>query len=77
MLSGRASVFGLSFDYAVVLFTTAILVFIGARVYPVWQHKTHLDAVSAEQSAMSSRAQKFVMLTTSNHKLDPGGWMNW
>lgn len=34
MLAGSTSVFGLSFDYAVILFTTAILVFIGARLYP-------------------------------------------
>jgi ABC-2 type transport system permease protein len=34
MLAGSTSVFGLSFDYAVILFNTAILVFIGARLYP-------------------------------------------
>jgi hypothetical protein len=34
MLAGSKSTFGLSLDYAVILLTTAILVFIGARLYP-------------------------------------------
>jgi ABC-2 type transport system permease protein len=34
MLAGSMSVFGLSHDYAVMLLTTTILVFIGARLYP-------------------------------------------
>jgi len=34
MLAGRTSDFGLSHDYAVILVTTTILVFIGARLYP-------------------------------------------
>jgi hypothetical protein len=34
MLAGSTSSFGLSRDYAVILVTTAILVFIGARLYP-------------------------------------------
>jgi len=33
-LSGSASTFGLSHDYAVMLLTTTILVFTGARLYP-------------------------------------------
>jgi ABC-2 type transport system permease protein len=34
MLAGSTSVFGLGLDYAVILFTTTILVFLGARLYP-------------------------------------------
>jgi ABC-2 type transport system permease protein len=34
MLAGSASSFGLSRDYAVILVTTTVLVFIGARLYP-------------------------------------------
>jgi ABC-2 type transport system permease protein len=34
MLAGSTSTFGLSLDYAVILLTTTILVFIGARLYP-------------------------------------------
>src|ERR1017187_5610183 len=34
MLAGSTSTFGLSRDYAVILLTTTILVFIGARLYP-------------------------------------------
>jgi ABC-2 type transport system permease protein len=34
MLAASASSFGLSRDYAVILLTTTILVFIGARLYP-------------------------------------------
>ena len=34
MLAGSTSAFGLSRDYAVILLTTAILVVIGARLYP-------------------------------------------
>jgi hypothetical protein len=34
MLAGSASTFSLSRDYTVILLTTAILVFIGARLYP-------------------------------------------
>jgi ABC-2 type transport system permease protein len=34
MLVGSISTFGLSRDYAVILLTTTILVFIGARLYP-------------------------------------------
>jgi ABC-2 type transport system permease protein len=34
MLAGSTSIFGLSRDYAVILVTTTILVFIGARLYP-------------------------------------------
>jgi ABC-2 type transport system permease protein len=34
MLAGSASAYGLSLDYAVILLTTAVLVFIGARLYP-------------------------------------------
>jgi ABC-2 type transport system permease protein len=34
MLAGSTSAFGLSTDYAVILLTTTILVFIGARLYP-------------------------------------------
>ena len=34
MLAGSASTFGLSMDYAVILLTTIVLVFIGARLYP-------------------------------------------
>jgi ABC-2 type transport system permease protein len=34
MLAGSTSSFGLSHDYAVILLTTMILVFMGARLYP-------------------------------------------
>jgi len=34
MLAGSTSSFGLSYDYAVILLTTIILVLIGARLYP-------------------------------------------
>jgi ABC-2 type transport system permease protein len=34
MLAGITSTFDLSHDYAVILLTTTILVFIGARLYP-------------------------------------------
>jgi ABC-2 type transport system permease protein len=34
MLAGSSSSFGLSFDYAVILSATIILVFIGAKLYP-------------------------------------------
>jgi ABC-2 type transport system permease protein len=34
MLAGSASTLGLGRDYAVILATTAILVIIGARLYP-------------------------------------------
>ena len=34
MLAGSTSIFGLGLDYAVILLTTTILVFIGARLYP-------------------------------------------
>jgi ABC-2 type transport system permease protein len=34
MLSGSTSVFSLGLDYVVILFTTTILVFLGARLYP-------------------------------------------
>jgi ABC-2 type transport system permease protein len=34
MLAGSPSTFSLSQDYAVILVTTTILVFIGARLYP-------------------------------------------
>jgi ABC-2 type transport system permease protein len=34
MLTGSASSFGLSRDYAVILLSTTVLVFIGARLYP-------------------------------------------
>jgi hypothetical protein len=34
MLAGSASSFGLSRDYAVILLSTTVLVFIGARLYP-------------------------------------------
>jgi ABC-2 type transport system permease protein len=34
MLAGSASTFGPSYDYAVILLTSTILVFIGARLYP-------------------------------------------
>jgi ABC-2 type transport system permease protein len=34
MLAGSSSVFGLGLDYVVILLTTIILVFIGARLYP-------------------------------------------
>ena len=34
MLAGSASSFGPSHDYAVILLTTIVLVFIGARLYP-------------------------------------------
>jgi ABC-2 type transport system permease protein len=34
MLAGSTSAFGLGLDYAVILLTTTILVFIGARLYP-------------------------------------------
>jgi ABC-type multidrug transport system permease subunit len=34
MLAGSTNTFGLSFDYAVILFATTILVFLGARLYP-------------------------------------------
>jgi ABC-2 type transport system permease protein len=34
MLAGSTSAFGLSRDYVVILLTTAILVVIGARLYP-------------------------------------------
>jgi hypothetical protein len=34
MLAGSTSTFGLGLDYAVILLTTTILVFIGARLYP-------------------------------------------
>jgi ABC-2 type transport system permease protein len=33
-LVGSASSFGLGYDYAVVLFSTTVLVLIGARLYP-------------------------------------------
>jgi hypothetical protein len=34
MLAGSTSAFGLSRDYVVILATTAVLVIIGARLYP-------------------------------------------
>jgi len=34
MLAGSASSFGLAMDYSVIVVTTAVLVFIGARLYP-------------------------------------------
>jgi ABC-2 type transport system permease protein len=34
MLAGSTSTFGLSHDYTVILLTTTVLVFIGARLYP-------------------------------------------
>lgn len=34
MLSGSTSSFGLGLNYAVILLTTIVLVFIGARLYP-------------------------------------------
>jgi ABC-2 type transport system permease protein len=34
MLAGSTSTFSLSRDYAVILLTTTILVFVGARLYP-------------------------------------------
>jgi ABC-2 type transport system permease protein len=34
MLAGSPSTFGLSHDYAVILVTTTILVWVGARLYP-------------------------------------------
>jgi len=34
MLSGSVSAFGLARDYAVILVTTTILVFVGSRLYP-------------------------------------------
>jgi hypothetical protein len=34
MLAGSASSFGLGRDYAVILVTTTVMVFIGARLYP-------------------------------------------
>jgi ABC-2 type transport system permease protein len=34
ILAGSTSTFGLSFDYAVILLSTIILVFIGTRLYP-------------------------------------------
>jgi ABC-2 type transport system permease protein len=34
MLAGSTSIFGVSHDYVVILLTTIILVFIGARLYP-------------------------------------------
>jgi len=34
MLTGSASSFGLSRDYAVILLSTTVLVFLGARLYP-------------------------------------------
>ena len=34
MLAGSTSTFSLGLDYAVILLTTTILVFIGARLYP-------------------------------------------
>jgi ABC-2 type transport system permease protein len=34
MLTGSTTVFGLGRDYAVILLTTAVLVFIGSRLYP-------------------------------------------
>jgi hypothetical protein len=34
MLAGCPSTFGLGLDYAVILVTTVILVWIGARLYP-------------------------------------------
>jgi ABC-2 type transport system permease protein len=34
MLAGSPSNFGLSLDYAIILLTTTILVFIGAKLYP-------------------------------------------
>jgi hypothetical protein len=34
MLAGSTSAFGPGLDYAVILVTTIILVFIGARLYP-------------------------------------------
>jgi hypothetical protein len=34
MLAGSTSTFGLTRDYAVILLTTTVLVFLGARLYP-------------------------------------------
>jgi ABC-2 type transport system permease protein len=34
MLAGSTSGFGLGLDYAIILLTTAVLVFIGAKLYP-------------------------------------------
>ena len=34
IVAGSPSTFGLSHDYAVILLTSTILVFIGARLYP-------------------------------------------
>jgi hypothetical protein len=34
MLAGSPSTFGLGTDYAVILLTTIVLVFVGARLYP-------------------------------------------
>ena len=34
MLANSASTFGLSYDYAVIVLVTIILVIIGARLYP-------------------------------------------
>jgi ABC-2 type transport system permease protein len=34
MLAGSTSTFGPSHDYAVILLTTIVLIFIGARLYP-------------------------------------------
>ena len=34
MLTGSSTAFGLGRDYAVILLTTAVLVFIGSRLYP-------------------------------------------
>jgi ABC-type polysaccharide/polyol phosphate export permease len=34
MLAGSTSTLGVGLDYAVILLTTTILVFIGARLYP-------------------------------------------
>jgi hypothetical protein len=34
MLADSTSTFGLNHDYAVILLTTIVLVFIGARLYP-------------------------------------------
>jgi len=34
MLAGGTSKFGLNFDYLVILLSTTILVFVGARLYP-------------------------------------------
>ncbi len=34
MLAGSTSAFGLGVDYAVIILTTAILIYVGARLYP-------------------------------------------